>query len=123
MGTERSSMLLRPIGDSAELNLTGNLLGEANISRNLIEPLGNSEILSAVQDILQLANLSLDDNVEEVFSSNLNICKELSKQQERVETLLHKGNNLAIELEKGSEMFLCPITKEIMDNPVICEDG
>lgn len=121
--TERSSMLLRPIGDSAELNLTGNLLGEANISRNLIEPLGNSEILSAVQDILQLANLSLDDNVEEVFSSNLNIREELSKQQARVDTLLDNGNNLASELKKGSETFLCPITKDIMTDPVICEDG
>eukprot|EP00567_Pseudictyota_dubia_P017663 CAMPEP_0197460846 /NCGR_PEP_ID=MMETSP1175-20131217/54991_1 /TAXON_ID=1003142 /ORGANISM="Triceratium dubium, Strain CCMP147" /LENGTH=172 /DNA_ID=CAMNT_0042996017 /DNA_START=34 /DNA_END=548 /DNA_ORIENTATION=+ len=86
-------------------------------------PISRNEILGAVQDLLKSAGMSLDDDVKDVMDSNLALKEQLSQKDARVDALVSEGKVLSKELSKGLDAFLCPITREIMTDPVICADG
>jgi hypothetical protein len=88
-----------------------------------VPPVDNKEFLRAVQDILRSANMSLSDTVEVYMERSLKLQEELAKKTVENEVLVNEGRELARQLITGSDAFACPITREIMDDPVICSDG
>jgi hypothetical protein len=88
-----------------------------------VPPVDNNELLRAVQDILRSANMSLSDTVEVYMERSLKLQEELAKKTVENEVLVNEGRELARQLITGSDAFACPITREIMDDPVICSDG
>lgn len=77
------------------------------------------EILSAVDDLLRIADMRLNDDAKQLMSSNLLLKESLSKFQVKVETLRNNTKSVL----KGIDSFLCPITREVMEDPVIAADG
>merc|ERR1712232_492134 len=88
-----------------------------------MRPVDSNEVLSAVQDLLMSANLSLNDEVEDVLESKLKLQDELQQKDIYIESLMTEGADLADKLSQGMEAFVCPITRETMTDPVICADG
>lgn len=88
-----------------------------------LPPVDHKELLRAVQDILRSANMSLSDTVEDHLARSLKLQEELAKKTAENETLVNEGRELAKQLIVGSDAFACPITREIMVDPVTCSDG
>lgn len=86
-------------------------------------PVGKQELLRAVQDILRSVNMSLSDRVEDFVERNLKLQEELDNKKAENEVLVSEGRELARHLISSSDAFACPITREIMEDPVICSDG
>lgn len=83
----------------------------------------HNDVLTAVQDLLKSSNLSLQDDVQDVIASNLKLQNQSAQNKIYVESLLNEGKDLAKYLSKGLDTFLCPITRDLMTDPVICSDG
>lgn len=81
------------------------------------------EILSAVQDLLKSAGLSLIDDAACVLKSNLHLKEQLDLVRNDFKVLDKKTQEISIEVLKGFDAFICPITREPMEDPVICTDG
>ena len=69
------------------------------------------EVLTAVQDLLQSADLSLKDDAKNMMHSNLSLKDELSKKMNELECLEKKTKSLSDNVSKGIDSFLCPITR------------
>lgn len=93
-----------------------------NIHLNLRD-IEKEDILSAVQDLLQSADLGLNDDLTAILDSNLSLKEQLAKQTEDLQLLEKKTKSLSTDVAKGFDAFLCPITREYMEDPVICCDG
>lgn len=91
--------------------------------RGVVAPVDRHEVISAVEDLLQSASLSLDGEAKKVMESYLEVRDQLSQKDVLIESLTNEGKNLAKDLSKGIDAFLCPITREVMADPVICADG
>jgi len=112
------------IKEEIESSLTDGDIGIHDQKKILaLGPVDKNDILSAVQDLLHSAHLSLDDNIETIFKSNLSLKDEMEKKDIYTKSLIKEGRNLSNHLSKGIDAFLCPITREIMNDPVICCDG
>ena len=89
-----------------------------------IEEKGSSPVETekenAVQDLLRYVNMCLSDNIEE---RNLKLQDELSVRKAKIEALQREGRELVKQLSTETDAFLCPITREVMEDPVICSDG
>ena len=86
-------------------------------------PVKRSEILTAVQDLLQSANLSLNHDAKKMLDSNLSLQEALSQKDRQIESVEKKTNEIAKNAMSSVDSFLCPITREPMTDPVICCDG
>uniref|UniRef100_A0A7S2DZP0 U-box domain-containing protein n=1 Tax=Helicotheca tamesis TaxID=374047 RepID=A0A7S2DZP0_9STRA len=110
--------------DDLELTLTTN--GDdknAATNQSALLPVDRGDIVHAVQDLLKSANLSLDDDVKNVMESNLELRDQIAQKEIHMESLVNEGRILAKNMSKGMDVFLCPITRELMEDPVICADG
>jgi hypothetical protein len=113
------------------INTPGGIVEEALELTDAVEaggittlpPLKRREVLNAVQDLLKSANMSLSNNVEDLMDQNLKLQDQLSESKVANDAMLHKGRDLAQSLSRGVDAFLCPITRDIMCDPVICSDG
>jgi len=113
------------------LNHNSNLLSVSLPSKDIVNKTNNEnneafspviqkeEILSAVDDLLRTADMRLNDDAKKLMSSNLLLKENLSKFQAKVDTLRISTKNVL----KGIDSFLCPITREVMEDPVIASDG
>jgi len=112
------------IQDDLEFNLTSNG-DEKNVVTNqsALRPIDRRDIVHAVQDLLKSANLSLNDDVKLVMESNLELRDQMAQKDLHMDSLVREGRALAKNLSKGIDAFLCPITREPMEDPVICADG
>jgi len=90
---------------------------------NGVRPVDQTEVLRAVQDLLKSSNLSLRDDVESVLAQNLKLQEESKHHSAYVESLINEGRGLAKHLAKNMDTFICPITRDLMSDPVICSDG
>jgi len=81
------------------------------------------EVLTAVQDLLKSADLSLNDDAQKMMDSNLALKEQLSLKMHEIKSLEKKSNKLSKQVLKGIDAFLCPITRDPMEDPVICCDG
>jgi len=88
-----------------------------------ISPVKRSEILIAVQDLLQSADLSLNQDVKSMLASNLTLQESLSQKDHEMKALVKRTNEIAKKAMRSVDAFLCPITRDIMTDPVICSDG
>jgi len=117
-----SNRLVQPLDENVE-SIFENGVTDVRDQCSALQPIERHEVLNAVQDLLQSANLSLNDDVEKVLESNLKLREELSHRDAYVQSIVTEGNEVARGLYRGTEAFLCPITREIMVDPVICTDG
>jgi len=86
-------------------------------------PVSRAEILTAVQDLLQSADLSLNHNAKNMLDSNLSLQETLSQKDREIKVIEKRTNEIARKAMSGVDSFLCPITRETMEDPVICCDG
>ena len=82
-----------------------------------------SNVLAAVEDLLKSTNMSLNDDAKNMMSSNLILQNELSQKQVYIDGIKKEGEKLSNNLSRGLDAFNCPITREVMKDPVICSDG
>jgi len=94
-----------------------------NVKGEAMSPVHKSEVLAAVQDLLHSANLSLNHDTNKMLDSNLTLQDELSRKDAYIEDLEKKSKDISTQLSTGIDSFLCPITREVMEEPVICADG
>jgi len=69
------------------------------------------EVLTAVQDLLRSADLSLNDDTKKMMDSNLALKEQLSKKTSEIEYLEIKSKSLSTNVTKGIDAFICPITR------------
>jgi hypothetical protein len=81
------------------------------------------DILLAVQDLLKSADLDLNADLAAILDSNLSLKEQLAKKTKDYKLLEKKTSSLSADATKGFDAFLCPITREYMEDPVICCDG
>ncbi len=91
--------------------------------RSSIAPVKRSDILTAVQDLLHSADLSLNHDAKKMLDSNLSLQETLSQKERQIQTIEKRTNDIAKKAMKSVDSFLCPITRETMVDPVICCDG
>lgn len=91
--------------------------------KSSLEPVKRKEILSAVQDLLQSADLSLNDNAKNMLDSNLSLQETLTQKEKQIESIEKKTYDIAKKAMTSVDSFLCPITRELMTDPAICCDG
>lgn len=77
------------------------------------------EVLSAVNDLLKSADLSLNNDVKTMMASNLSLKEQLLKKASQVDSLKENTKNIL----GGNDSFLCPITRDVMEDPVSAKDG
>lgn len=90
---------------------------------NLLKPVTKTEVLTAVQDLLKSANLSLNDNAQNMLDSNLSLQEALKKKDTEIQVIQKKTNDIMEKALRSVDSFLCPITRDPMMDPVICCDG
>lgn len=81
------------------------------------------DILFALQDLLKSADMGLNDDLTAILDSNLTLKEQLAKKSKDFNLLEKRTKSLSTEVTKGFDAFLCPITREYMEDPVICCDG
>ena len=69
------------------------------------------EVLTAVQDLLKSADLSLNDDVKKMMDSNLSLKEQLETKSDAIKNLERKTKSLSKNAMGGIEGFLCPITQ------------
>jgi hypothetical protein len=111
--------LLRPSSHD-ENGAFEDALDQAN---NKMADVRRDEVLIAVQDLLKSADLSLNDDAKKMMDSNLSLKEQLTKKTIAIQNLEKKTINLSKDAMIGFDSFLCPITREPMEDPVICTDG
>ena len=106
--------LLLPTRD--ESDVLDNSFTQGNVMMSAIR---KEEVLAAVDDLLKTADLSLNNDVKTMMVSNLSLKEQLSKKANQVNSLKDNTKNIL----EGIDSFLCPITREIMEDPVVAKDG
>lgn len=106
--------LLLPTRD--ESDVLDNSFTQGNAMMSAIR---KEEVLAAVDDLLKTADLSLNNDVKTMMVSNLSLKEQLSKKANQVNSLKDNTKNIL----EGIDSFLCPITREIMEDPVVAKDG
>mmetsp|Transcript_8845 Transcript_8845/g.10287 ORF Transcript_8845/g.10287 Transcript_8845/m.10287 type:complete len:671 (+) Transcript_8845:58-2070(+) len=96
------------------------LLGNEDVELSQIR---KDEVLRAVQDLLKSADLSLNDDAKKMMDSNLALKESLERKAAEIESMKDKRELLSQRVMKGIDSFLCPITRDPMEDPVICCDG
>ncbi len=76
-----------------------------------ITSIRRDEVLSAVEDLLKSADLSLNDDAKKMMDSNLSLKESLQKKMKEIENLEKKTRELSKDAMKGIDAFLCPITR------------
>jgi len=113
--------------NEAEINDLEPVMGSGSLSENtkpkISHAIDHAEVLAAVQDLLKSSNLSLRDDIEDVLALNLQLQDDSLQKKSHLESLKNEGRELAKNLTKGMDTFLCPITRDLMTDPVICSDG
>lgn len=109
------------IAEEEENQYENVLVNEGNKPKMV--PVKRSEILLAVQDLLQAADLSLNQNTKKMLDSNLSLREALSQKDNRIKAVENQTNEIVRKAMKSVDSFLCPITREPMTDPVICCDG
>lgn len=94
---------------------------EDSLAQGTIEmgAIRKEEVLNAVDDLLKSADLSLNNDVKTMMASNLSLKEKLSKKSSQIDSLKENTKNIL----GGIDSFLCPITRDIMEDPVIAKDG
>ena len=82
-----------------------------NIDRSNMRPVSRTEVLTAVQDLLQSADLSLSHNAKSMLDSNLSLQEALTQKDREIESIEKKTNEIARKAMGGVDAFLCPITR------------
>lgn len=90
---------------------------------NSTPPVDRDDLLNAVQDLLKSIDMSLNDDYEDVLKKNLMIRDELNHKDQYVKALETKMETIEKDIVNAMDAFLCPITREVMSDPVICADG
>merc|ERR1712045_349656 len=67
--------------------------------------------------------MSLNDNAQTMLESNLSLQETVAQKEREMKTIELKNIDIARKALKGVDSFLCPITRELMTDPVICCDG
>jgi hypothetical protein len=70
-----------------------------------------TDVLKAVQDLLQSADLSLNHNAKIMLDSNLSLQEALSQKDREIKLIEKKTNDMARKAMSGVDAFLCPITR------------
>jgi hypothetical protein len=129
--TEKTDTDLMPTRNSTLNHFNSSLISASLPNRGVINKtqsqydeglssiIQKEEILSAVDDLLRTADMRLSDDAKKLMSSNLLLKDKFSKFQAKVDTLRNSTKNVL----KGIDSFLCPITREVMEDPVIASDG
>merc|ERR1712154_122359 len=104
-------------------NVNENVLDTMQQERTEMTDIKKEEILTAVQDLLKSADLSLSDDAQKMMDSNLALKEQLSVKTHEMKSLEKKSKKLSKQVLKSVDTFLCPITREPMEDPVICCDG
>uniref|UniRef100_A0A7S2UD61 U-box domain-containing protein n=1 Tax=Attheya septentrionalis TaxID=420275 RepID=A0A7S2UD61_9STRA len=115
--------VLRPFVEDDSDEFESSLVSTNVNPSDSLGQVSRQEIIGAVQDLLRSADLSLDDDVKHMLESNLELREELSSTKTLLLNTTDSGVQLGKDLSKGQEALLCPITREIMTDPVICCDG
>jgi hypothetical protein len=84
---------------------------------------GEGELLSAVEGILAQADLSLRQGSKELMAETLRLRSKLAATALDLERSRGKVAQLSVNYAKVPDEFRCPITCELMAEPVICADG
>jgi len=94
---------------------------EDSLARGTVEMgvIRKEEVLSAVNDLLKSADLSLNNDVKTMMASNLSLKEQLLKKASQVDSLKENTKNIL----GGNDSFLCPITRDVMEDPVSAKDG
>jgi len=112
--------LLQPIGGNNN-DLEAALAPSTDNSKKT--PISRKDILTAVQDLLQSADLSLNHDAKNMLDSNLALQEALSEKKKQLNDREKNTQEMAKIAMSGTDAFLCPITRETMEDPVICCDG
>ena len=101
--------------NEAEINDLEPVMGSGSLSENtkpkISHAIDHAEVLAAVQDLLKSSNLSLRDDIEDVLALNLQLQDDSLQKKSHLESLKNEGRELAKNLTKGMDTFLCPITR------------
>jgi hypothetical protein len=88
-----------------------------------ISTVRRGQMLEAVEDILRSANLTLKSDTKTLMTENALMREESVRREKHVQKVRDRVKDLAVELVKINEAFYCPITREVMEDPVVCMDG
>ena len=99
----------------------GQGLGRMRTSGNVVE---KTQLLEAAEEILRSGGLSLKDDGKELMKKVVNMKEEARELTARNRHLFDEMGRISTMLDKaGNEAFLCPITRDVMVDPVVCADG
>jgi len=84
---------------------------------------GEVELLAAVESILARANLSLKAEPRQLMAETLKLQRALGAVGRDLEASRVKIAELSADFARVPDEFRCPITCELMEDPVICGDG
>ena len=85
--------------------------------------MGESELLDAVEGILAKADLSLRSDQRELMAETMRLRERLRATAADLERSREKVQKLSGDFAKVPDEFKCPITCELMEDPVLCSDG
>jgi hypothetical protein len=86
-------------------------------------PVGEAEMLEAVEGILAKVDLSLKSDQKTLMADTLRLRAKLDATTHDLEASRSKVAELTDDFARIPDEYRCPITREIMDDPVICSDG
>ena len=123
------------------VNQASSVIGNENISNHIIETkiksdddleesvlvhesngtntLKKSDVLTAVQDLLQSADLSLSHDTTSMLNSNLGMQEKLSDKEKEISGFLNERKVIKEKLMTGADAFLCPITRVSFHNQLL----
>jgi hypothetical protein len=83
---------------------------------NTTTALKKSDVLTAVQDLLQSADLSLSHDTTSMLNSNLGLQEKLSDKEKEIRGFEKEREVIKEKLLTGADAFLCPITRVSFQN-------
>ena len=105
--------------------VNGRASGSAKTNhRSSLGKIERAAMISAAEDILAGAGLSLKADSASLMQKIVAMNDNISKQEANNKTLLRDMEGINEVLDRNvNELFVCPITREVMTDPVVCADG
>eukprot|EP00624_Nannochloropsis_granulata_P006094 evm.model.NODE_4411_length_24991_cov_22.225641.2 len=97
--------------------------GENAVVATSHAPVGSTQLLAAVDDILSRMNLSLGEDTKEVLARNIRLQHDLEAAYHETQSVREEAHGLSMELESIKQAFQCHICFQRNVNEILAPCG